>query len=350
MEIKIGRKTVGENNQVFVVAELSGNHHQDFDLAVKTIKAMKVAGADAVKIQTYTPDTITLNCDADCFQIKQGTIWDGTTLYKLYQKAYTPWEWQPKLKKVAEGLGLIFFSSPFDESAVDFLEKLDVPAYKIASFEIVDIPLIEYAASKGKPMFISTGVATKNDIDEAVQACKRMNNNQIILLKCVSAYPAPLEDINLLTMTDMKKRYKTVVGLSDHSLGLTVPIVAVSLGACIVEKHFILDRSIGGPDASFSLESNEFAQMVREIREVEKTLGKVTYQLTDMMKRARTFSPSLFVVEKVNKGDTFTKNNLKSIRPGFGIAPKFLKNVLGKKAKKGIERGTPLSWKLVDTK
>ncbi|MDN5310373.1 MAG: pseudaminic acid synthase [Methanolobus sp.] len=348
MELKIGNKLIGNDSSVFIIAEMSANHLQNFELAVDTIKAIKESGADAVKIQTYTPDTITMNSDSEYFQIKQGTMWDGKTLYQLYQEAYTPWEWQPYLKKIAEDLGLIFFSSPFDRTAVDFLEKLNVPAYKVASFEITDIPLIEYIASKGKPVIISTGIATLADIEEAVNACKRMDNDQIVLLKCTSAYPAPLEEINLNTIPNIKGTFKTIVGLSDHSLGISIPIASVALGAKIIEKHFILDRNIGGPDAAFSLEPEEFKSMVKAVREVESALGNVNYDLTDKIKKSREFSRSLFVVEDVKAGDVFTERNVRSIRPGFGMHPRYLNKILGKKSRQYIKKGTPLDWNFVE--
>jgi len=334
--------------KVFIIAELSANHQQNFDIAVESIKAIKECGADAVKLQTYTPDTITINCDNEYFQIKQGTIWDGTTLYQLYQKAYTPWEWQPKLKKTAEELGLICFSTPFDKTAVDFLEEMNVPAYKIASFEIVDIPLIEYAASKGKPIIISTGIATEEEIKEAVDACKRMNNDQIALLKCTSEYPAPIEDANLNIIPLLKEKFNTVVGLSDHTLGTVVPVAAVALGARIIEKHFILDKKLGGPDASFSLEPHEFKKMVDEIRQVEKALGKSSFELNDKIKKSRTFARSLFAVKDIRAGELLTEENIKSIRPSYGLPPKYFKIILGKRAKKDIKKGTPLNWDLIE--
>ena len=346
-EIRIGNKIISENSPVFIVAELSANHRQDLELAKDTIHAMKEAGADAVKLQTYTPDTITIDCDNEYFKIKQGTLWDGKTFYELYEEAYTPWEWHYELKELAEKLGLIFFSTPFDRTAVDFLEKLNVPAYKIASFEITDLPLIEYAASKGKPMIISTGIATLCDIQEAVSACKRVGNDQIILLKCTSAYPAPLEEVNLRTIPNMAETFGCIVGLSDHTLGISVPIAAVALGARVIEKHFILDRKIGGPDAAFSLDPDDFRAMVKAIREVEKALGKVSYELSEKIKRSREFARSLFVVKDIKAGEVFTEENVKSIRPGYGLPPKHLKDILGKKARKDIKKGTPLSWDLV---
>jgi len=347
MYLEIKDKKIGENYPVFIVAELSANHLQKFDNAVRLIKAAKEAGADAVKLQTYTPDTITIDCDNEYFRIKQGTLWDGKTFYQLYKEAYTPWEWQPKLKEIAESEGLIFFSSVFDKSAVDFLEEIDVPAYKIASFEITDIPLIEYVASKGKPVIISTGIATLSDIEEVVNACKRMGNNQIALLKCTSAYPAPLEEINLRTIPNMAATFKTVVGLSDHTLGISVPIASVALGACIIEKHLTLDRSLGGPDAAFSLEPEEFRAMVKAVREVEKALGEVSYELSEKIKRSREFSRSLFVVKDIKAGEVFTEENVRSIRPGYGLPPKFLKEVLGRRAACDIKSGAPLEWEMI---
>ena len=347
LEFSIGNKKIGKNFPVFIIAELSANHLQKFDNAVKIIKAAKEAGADAIKLQTYTPDTITIDCDNEYFQIKQGTLWDGQTLYQLYKKAYTPREWQPKLKEIVEEEGLICFSSVFDKTAVDFLEKINVPAYKIASFEITDIPLIEYVASKGKPVIISTGIATISDIEEAVNTCKRMGNNQIALLKCTSAYPAPLEEINLKTIPNLADTFKTVVGLSDHTLGISVPIASVALGACIIEKHLTLDRSLGGPDAAFSLEPDELKTMAKSVREVEKALGEVSYDLTEKMKKSRELSRSLFVVKDMKAGEVFTEENIRSIRPGYGLSPKYLKDILGKKSTQPIKKGTPLSWELV---
>ncbi len=348
MNLQIGNRCVGVNYPIFIIAELSANHLQDFDLAVKTIKTMKESGADAVKFQTYTPDTITIDCDNEYFQIKQGTLWDGKTLYQLYQEAYTPWEWQPELKKIAEDIGLICFSSPFDKTAVDFLEQMNVPAYKVASFEITDIPLIEYIASKGKPVIISTGIASLAEIEEAINACKRMGNNQIALLKCTSEYPTPLEDVNLRTIPDMRERFGTVVGLSDHTLGISVPIAAVALGAKIIEKHFILDRMLGGPDSAFSLEPEEFRAMVKSVRESEKALGEVSYELTEKIKKSREFSRSLFVVEDMKAGEIFTEINIKSIRPGFGLPPKYYDIIIGRKVTKDVNKGTPISWDLVN--
>ena len=347
MDLSIGNRKIGGNNPVFIIAELSANHNQKYNIAVETIKAAKNAGADAIKFQTYTPDTITLDCDNDFFKIKQGTIWDGKTLFKLYQEAYTPWEWQPKLKCIAEDLGLICFSSPFDKTAVDFLENINVPAYKVASFEITDIPLIKYIASKGKPIIISTGIATLADIEEAVNACREIGNAQIALLKCTSSYPAPIEEANLLTIPNMYETFGVEVGLSDHTMGSTVALASVVLGAKIIEKHFIMDRSLGGPDASFSMEPQEFITMVNSIRDVEKAMGTVCYNLSDQSKKNREFSRSLFIVKNIKAGELFTEDNVRSIRPGFGLHPRHLNEVYGKKSKMDLKKGTPLQFNMI---
>ena len=333
--------------QVIIIAELSANHNGSLENAIKTIRAAKRAGADALKLQTYTPDTITIDCDKEDFKIK-GTIWDGKKLYDLYQEAYTPWEWHQKLFDVAREEGLICFSSPFDKTAVDLLEDLDAPAYKIASLEITDIPLIEYVASKGKPVIISTGIAGLEDIELALNACRRMGNEQIILLKCTSSYPAPIEEANLAMIPDLAKRFNVIAGLSDHTLGITVPIAATVLGARVIEKHFILDRSIGGPDASFSLDEQEFTAMVKAVREAEKAIGKVDYTLTGVMKDSRKFARSLYVVKDIKAGETLTEENIRSIRPGYGLHPMYLKEVLGKRAKVDLQRGTPLYREGID--
>lgn len=335
------------NEKVFIIAELSANHGHDINIAKETIKAAKDAGADAIKIQTYTADTLTIDCDNEYFKLDSGTIWDGRTLYDLYSEAFTPWEWQKELMEYANSLGLIFFSTPFDKTAVDFLEELNVPVYKVASFEIMDIPLIEYIASKGRPIIMSTGVASLSDIEEAVDACKRMGNDQIILLKCTSSYPAKVEDSNLMTMSNMRETFGVEVGLSDHTLGITVPIVAVALGAKVIEKHFILDKCIGGPDASFSLEPHEFRQMVDSVRDAEKALGKIEYSINDKKKNSRRLSRSLFVVKDMQAGEEFTEENVRSIRPGNGLAPKYFNEVINRKAVCNIKRGTPLSWDIV---
>ena len=335
-------------NRVFIVAELSANHNGSKDVALKTIRAAKRAGADAVKFQTYTADTITLDCQNEDFKIKQGTLWDGRYLYDLYQEAYTPWEWHRELYDVAKAEGLICFSSPFDKSAVDFLESLGNPIYKIASFEITDVDLIAYAARKGKPMVISTGIATEEDIRLAVDTCRSAGNNDITLLKCTSSYAAPIEEANLCMIADLANRFKVKVGLSDHTLGSIAGITAVSLGACMIEKHFILDRSIGGPDAFFSMNELEFSQMVKDIRTVESAIGQVNYEPTDKMKAGRAFSRSLYVAENMKKGEVITEINVRSVRPGYGLHPKYLPEILGKKVNRDIEKGTRFTLDYID--
>ena len=334
--------------KVFIVAELSANHGHDLEIAKETIRAAKRAGADAIKLQTYTPDTLTIDCKKTDFILQHGTIWDGKTLYELYQEAYTPWEWHLELFKTAHQEGLICFSSPFDTTAVDFLEELNVPAYKIASFEITDIPLIEYVASKGKPIIISTGIADENDISLAVETCRKIGNNQIVLLKTSSQYPAKIEDAHLKMIPDLARRFNVLSGLSDHTSGELIPIIATSLGAVLIEKHFILDKKIGGPDATFSLDEMEFKQMVESVRKTEKALGTIDYSLSEKAKNSRVFARSLYVVKDIKKGETFTTENIRSIRPGFGLHPKFLPEILGKKAINDMEKGTRLtenSWK-----
>ncbi|MEX2411824.1 MAG: pseudaminic acid synthase, partial [Candidatus Paceibacterota bacterium] len=289
---------------------------------------------------------ITIDCDNEYFQIKEG-LWEGKTLYQLYGEAYTPWEWHDELFQIAREEGLVCFSSPFDKTAVDFLEELNTPAYKIASFEIQDIPLIEYAASKGKPIIMSTGIATEEDIRLAVDTCRKVGNEEIILLKCTSSYPAPIELANLKTMVDMKERFGVEVGLSDHTLGNTVPIVATSLGAKVIEKHFILDKSIGGPDADFSLDLGEFSSMVKTVREAEEALGNVTYKLSENVNKNRMFARSLFAVNNIKKGEIITKKNIKSIRPGFGLHPKYFSEILGQKVSTDIKKGTPFNLKFI---
>jgi len=335
------------NKKTFIVAEISANHGGSLENAKASIKGALEAGADAVKIQTYTADTITINCNNEYFQIKKGTLWDGKTLYELYKEAFTPWEWHKPLFDYAKELGIPLFSTPFDFTAVDFLEELGNPYYKVASFEIVDIPLIEYMASKGKPIIISTGIATKSDIEDAVRACHRMNNFDVTLLQCTSEYPAKLEDANLAMMGDMKREFNVNIGLSDHTNGIEVPTIAVAMGATIVEKHFILDKSFGGPDSSFSMEPSEFKKMVEKIRQVEMVIGKVDYTLSEKRKKSREFSRSLFVVKDIEEGETFTHENIRSIRPSNGLAPKYLPEIIGKKALKKIEFGTPLAWEFI---
>ena len=329
--------------KVLIVAELSANHNGSLSTAIKTICAAKKAGADAVKLQTYRPDTITIDSERNDFVIKNNSIWDGQSYYKLYESAFTPWEWHEELFRVANEEGLLCFSSPFDKTAVDFLEDLDNPIYKIASFEITDTPLIQYIASKGKPTIISTGIATMNDIDLALSTCKEVGNSNLALLKCTSSYPAPINEANLIMISDLKKRYGVVTGLSDHTLGITAPIVAVNLGAKIIEKHFILDKSIGGPDASFSLDKNEFSEMVKSIREAEVCVGEINYELTSKQKKGRNFSRSLYITKNVKKGELITNENVRSIRPGYGLHPKYLQDILGCTFKNDYLRGTRMS-------
>lgn len=335
--------------RTFIVAELSANHRHKKEIAEKTIKAIADTGADAVKLQTYTADTLTIDSRRPEFlAATKGTIWEGRSLYDLYKEAYTPWEWHSELKELAESLGLTFFSSPFDPTAVDFLEDLNVPMYKIASFEITDIPLIEYTASKGKPIIISTGIADAGDIQLAVDACRRMGNEEITLLQCTSSYPAPPESANLKMIPNLAETFGVSSGLSDHTMGSAVSVAGVALGATMIEKHFILDRSLGGPDASFSMEPREFKQMVEDIRIVEKALGKIDYNLTEKKRKSRKFSRSLFVVEDVPAGAKLTKDNIRSIRPGDGLHPKYFPQVLGFKAARDLKKGDPLRWNKIE--
>lgn len=340
--MRIKNYIINNSSNVFIIAELSANHNGSIDTAIETIKAAKRAGADCIKLQTYTADTITLDSDKDDFRIK-GTIWDGKNLHKLYQEAYTPWEWHEQLFSAAQAEGLICFSSPFDFSSVDLLESLKVPAYKIASFEITDIPLIEYVASKGKPVIISTGIATTEDIELALDACHRNGNYDIALLKCTSSYPAPLEEANLIMVKDMANRYGVITGLSDHTMGSTAPIVATVFGAKIIEKHFILDRTIGGPDASFSMNEQEFTEMVKSVREAEKAIGSIDYNLTEKQIQGRDFCRSLYVTDTIEQGEVLTAINIRSVRPGYGLHPKYYNSILGKKVRKKLMPGDRLS-------
>lgn len=336
------------SDRTVIIGELSCNHIQHFDIAVKTIEAMKDSGVDVVKVQNDNADGgITINCDNEYFQINGGTLWDGETLYSLYKKTDTPWGWLPKLQELAHSLGMGFFSSPSDPSGIDFLEALNVPAYKIASFEITDIPLIKKAAGTGKPIIISTGIADENDIQLAVDTCRKVGNNNILLMKCVSSYPAPIDKINLSALSTMREKFKCRIGLSDHSMGDIVATTAVALGAEMVEKHFILNRRLGGPDAEFSMEPDEFKLMVERIRDVEKCLGKKEYYLNEDGKASKRFAKSLFVVEDVNHGDIVTEKNVKPIRPGNGVHPKYLEDVIGKTFNEDIKRGTPFSLDMV---
>lgn len=346
--IKIGSRYVGEGEKTFIVAEVSANHLQDFERAKAIILAAKEAGADAVKLQTYTADTITLDCDNDYFQITQGTIWDGTTLHKLYQEAYTPWEWQPELMKYANELGMECFSSPFDDTAVDFMEEMNMPAYKIASFEINDIPLIRKIARLGKPIIFATGIAYLEDMERALRVCKEEGNHQVIMLKCTSAYPSPYESMNLKVIPHMAQVFDCITGLSDHSMGTAVAVGSVALGAKMVEKHLTLSREDGGPDAAFSMEPEEFKKMVDEIRIVEKAMGRVTYELTEQQIRSREDGRSLFVVKDIKAGEVLTKENVRSIRPAFGMHTMYYDEVLGKRAKVDVVKGTPLSWGILE--
>lgn len=347
-EIKIGSHIISKDSPTFIVAEMSANHNMDYSRAVEIIKAAKEAGADAVKIQTYTADTITLDSDAPCFQITQGTLWDGITLHKLYETAYTPWEWQAKLKETAEGMGLEFFSSPFDFSSVDFLEGLQVPAYKVASFEITDIPLIRKIAGLGKPIIMATGVARLSDIELAVRTCREAGNEDVILLKCTSAYPTPYRDVNLRTIPSMGETFDCITGLSDHTMGGAVAGAAVALGAKVVEKHLTLRRADGGPDSAFSMEPEEFKAMVDNIRIIEQSLGRVTYDLTPGQAKEREHSRSLFIAQDMKAGEVLTPENLRSVRPANGLHTMYYEELLGKKVTSDVKAGTPMSWALVD--
>jgi len=341
-----GRK-IGQNHPAYIIAELSANHNQDYQTALEMVVAAKEAGADAIKLQTYTADTLTIPSSKDYFKIQGGTLWDGKTLHDLYQEAYTPWEWQPKLKEVADRIGIHLFSSPFDSSAVDYLEKMSVPAYKIASCEIVDLPLIEKVASTGKPLILSTGMATKKEIEEAVSSARHAGCQSLALLKCTSAYPAKPEEFNLNTIQDMAQSFNVPIGISDHSLGIHVSIAAVAIGASLVERHFTLSNSKPSPDSAFSLEPDQFKQLVQSIREVEKAKGKIYYGVSPDELKSKQFRRSLFIVEDIKSGETFTEKNLRSIRPDNGLHTRYYKEVLGRKASEDIPEGTPLSWQKI---
>jgi pseudaminic acid synthase len=344
--MKIHNFEINTHSPVFIIAELSANHNGSLETAIETIRAAKRAGADCIKLQTYKADTITIDSNKDDFLIK-GTIWEGKNLHQLYQEAYTPWEWHEEIFRVAKEEGLICFSSPFDKTAADFLENLNAPAYKIASFEITDIPLIEYVASKGKPVILSTGIAELEDIELALDACRRMGNNDIAILKCTSSYPAPIEEANMCMVKDLAERFNVISGLSDHTMGATVPIVATCFGAKIIEKHFILDRSIGGPDASFSMNLEEFTSMVKAVREAEKAIGEIDYKLTEKQQNGRGFCRSLYVVKDVKEGDIITQENVRSIRPGYGLHPKYLSEIVGKTFTKDIDSGSRMDFSFV---
>ena len=339
--MKIGNFNL-DGTRTLIIAELSANHGHNIETAKETIRAAKKAGADAIKLQTYTADTLTLNCDKEDFVVKGGTLWDNKTLYELYQDAYTPWEWHKELFEVAKEEGLLCFSTPFDKSAVDFLEQFDPPAYKVASFEITDYELVRYMASKQRPMIISTGIATLNEIEDVVRICQREDNSEIILLQCTSSYPAPLEGANLLTIPDLAKRFGVIAGFSDHTLGITAPVTAVALGAKVIEKHFILDKAIGGADASFSLDLEAFTLMVQAVRDTEKLLGKPTYTSDEKTIKGRQFSRSLYIAKDIAKGEVLSEDNIRSIRPGYGLHPRYLKDILGKRAKENLHFGERL--------
>lgn len=345
--MRINERPIGPSAPTYIIAELSANHNQDFDEALRLINAAHAAGADAIKLQTYTADTMTIRSNLPPFRIGGGTLWDGRNLYDLYGEAYTPWEWQPKLKRAAEDLGMDLFSTPFDPTAVDFLEEMGVPAYKVASFELVDLPLIEKIARTGKPMIMSTGMASLGEIEEAVAAAQGAGATQIALLKCTSGYPAPPEEMHLRTIPHLAAAFDVPVGLSDHTLGIAVPVAAVALGAAIIEKHFTLSRDTPGPDSAFSLEPGEFKAMVEAIRSAEQALGRVHYGVSEREAASKVFRRSLFVVEDIKAGERFTSTNVRSIRPSHGLPPKYLPEVLGRRAARGIERGTPLSWELL---
>lgn len=341
---KIGSKLISEDSPAYVIAEMSGNHNGDFDRAVKIVDAIKESGADAVKLQTYTADTITIDCDNPEFRTGKGLWENEKTLYNLYKKAYTPWEWQKDLKEYAESIGLDCFSSPFDHTAVDFMQEIGMPAIKIASYEINDIPLIKKAAKTGKPIIISTGIAHLEDIERALKTCSGVGNENVALLKCTSAYPSPYEDMNIKLIPNMKETFDCIVGLSDHSLGSEVALGAIALGAKIIEKHITLKRSDGGVDSAFSMEADEFKQMVSQIRNLEKALGRATYKLTDKQEAGRSGSRSLYVVSDIKRGEVFTEKNVRSIRPAKGLHTMYYEQVLGKVATDDFKKGTPLDW------
>jgi pseudaminic acid synthase len=344
--IEINGRFIGCGHPTYIIAEMSANHNQDFGQAVKILEAAKEAGADAIKLQTYTPDTLTIDCDNEYFRVK-GTLWDGRTLHDLYEEAYTPWDWQPRLKEIARELGLDLFSTPFDETAVDFLEAMGVPAYKVASFENVDLPLLRKIAQTGKPIVMSIGMSTLAEIDESVRTIQQVGDSQLTLLKCTSAYPAPPEEMNLRTIPHLAEAFDVPVGLSDHTLGIAIPVAAVALGACIIEKHLTLSRSVPGPDSAFSLEPSEFKAMAEAVRVTEKALGWVCYDVTEQEAASRVFRRSLFVIRDMKAGEVFTEESVRSIRPGYGLHTRHLNDVIGRSARCDIKRGTPLSWRLI---
>ncbi len=347
--IEINGRPIGAGYPAYIIAEMSANHGQSFDQAVQIIEAAKQAGADAIKLQTYTPDTLTLNCDNDYFRIKD-TLWNGRTLYDLYGEASMPWEWQPRLKQIADDLRIDLFSTPFDDSAVDFLERMKVPAHKIASFENCDLTLLRKVAKTGKPVIASTGMATFDEIDELVRTVRSAGCRCLALLKCSSAYPAPAEEMNLRTIPHLAQAFSVPVGLSDHTLGIAAPVAAAALGACIIEKHFTLSRACAGPDSAFSLEPHEFKAMVEEVRTAERALGKVCYGVNAAEVKSRIFRRSLFVVNDIRAGELFTPSNVRSIRPGYGLHTRYLDEIMGRPAARDIRRGTPLTWGMVGEK
>jgi N-acetylneuraminate synthase len=348
--IQIGARKIGAGHPVYVIAEVSANHNGSLDEAIRIVEAAAAAGVDAVKLQTYRPETITLQSDREWFRISGGTLWDGRTLYDLYSEAYMPWDWQPELKRVANGLGMDCFSTAFDPTAVAFLEAMKVPVHKIASFENVDVPLIRTMAATGKPLIISTGMATLAELEEAVSAAREAGADQVALLKCTSAYPASPCDMNLRTITHMSDAFDVPVGLSDHTFGIAVPVAAVALGACIVEKHLTMSRRVPGPDSAFSLEPDEFKAMVDAIRIAEKAVGSVHYGPGREERSSKVLQRSLFVVADVKAGERFTEKNLRSIRPGHGLHTRHLAEFLGRTAACNIERGTPLAWEHLASK
>ena len=346
-EIIIDNRVIGDGHPVYTIAEMSANHLMDINRAKEIIRLAKDSGADAIKLQTYRPDTITLDCRGEEFMATKGSPWEGMNLYELYQQAYTPWEWHKELFEYAKEEGITCFSSPFDLTAVDFLEELGAPAYKIASFEITDIPLIKKVAETGKPVIISTGIAEISDIELALKTVKEYGNENVILLKCVSEYPTPYDELNLRTIPNMKDTFNCVVGLSDHSMGYAVDIAAVSLGATVIEKHLTIRRADGGPDGSFSMEPEEYKGMVDNIHNVEKALGRVNYELTEKQKNSRGRARSLYVAKDMEEGEKFTPENIKSIRPGFGIHTKYYEDILGKEATCALKKGTAMKWSYV---
>lgn len=344
LHFSIAGRPIGPGNATYIIAEMSANHNQAFDQAVRMLQAAKDAGADAIKLQTYTPDTITLRCDNDHFRVGKGSLWEGRNLYELYGEAFTPWDWQPKLKRIADDLSLALFSTPFDDSAVDFLESMEVPAHKIASFELVDTGLLRKVARTGKPVIMSTGMANLSEIDEAVATLRESGCTQLALLKCTSAYPAPPDEMNLRTIPHLAEAFGVPTGLSDHTLGIAVPVAAVAMGACIIEKHFTLSRATKGPDSAFSLEPQEFRTMVDAVRSAERALGKVSYEVTKCEQLSRAYRRSLFVVKDIKAGEPFTHQNVRSIRPSNGLAPKYLPEIFGRCALCDVSAGTPLSF------